>query len=224
MITINKFLFFISVLLFSTGVVAQDSAPLAPPSSAPIPVEVFFGNNRFVSQFTMNKKFTGSERFGLIANSYIAASYDNDKTKNESMNFLYLNYKIYKGFGLVGGAALNSHWGFRPFSGAMYSYANKTFFAMLLSGFYLTESHNFESKVIIQYKPHIKGKWSIYSRLEALYNQDMDTNKHDRSYLYGRFGLNHKNIGFGLATNYDRYGPFKASRENFGIFILYAFK
>lgn len=220
---INKLLFIISALFFSTVAVAQDSGAI-PPSSPPIPVEVFFGNNRFVSQISMNKKFAGSKRFGLIANSYIAADYDNVRSENESMNFLFLSYEIYKGFGLASGAALNSQWGFRPFAGGQYVYANKTFSAMISSGFYLTESNNFETKVVVQYRPYLKGNWSLYSRVEGLFNQDMDTKKHDRSSIYGRLGLNYKTLGFGFATNYDQYGPFKVSKENYGVFISYAFK
>jgi hypothetical protein len=219
-----KLLFIISALLFSIMTVAQDSGAKPPPGSAPIPVEVFFGNNRFVSQITMTKQIPGSNRFGLIAYSYIAASYDNDLSENESMNVMFLSYEIYKGFGLISGAALNSYWGFRPFAGAKYFYANKTFLAMLSSGFYLTESNNFETRAVVQYRPHLKGNWALYTRVEGLYNEDMDTKKHDRSYIYARLGLNYKTVSFGFATDFDWYGPSKVSRENYGVFISVAFK
>lgn len=221
--TTIKLLFLMSVLFFSTVALAQESGDKSP-SSAPIPVEMFFGSNRLVANITMNKRISGSDRLGLIVSSYIAAAYDNDNSKNESMNVLLFSYDIYKGLGVIGGAALNSHWGFRPFAGGQYSYANKIIFAMLSSGFYLTETQSFEAKAIVQYMPRLKGNWSLYTKIDGLFSEAMDVMKHDRSALYGRLGLSYKAFGFGLAVDFDWYGPSAMSRENYGLFIRYAFK
>ena len=172
-----------------------------------------------MSQISFNRKFTENSRFGLLATSYIAADYGNDKSENESMNVMLINFDILKGFGIVSGAALNSHWGFRPYSGFKYLYGNQKFLVMVIPGFYLTESHNFETSGFIEYHPHLKNDWSIYSRLEGLYNIDMDTKKHERSYIYGRLGLKYKIFGFGIAGNCDWYGPFKDNKENIGVFL-----
>lgn len=48
---------------------------------------------------------------------------------------------------------------------------------MVMPGFYLTESHNFESVGIVEYRPHIKNEWSLYTRMEGMINVDMDTKK-----------------------------------------------
>lgn len=211
-----------AVLITSLAIAQDENTKLH--GSAPIPVEVFFGNNRFVSQISISKKFAENSRFGFLATSYIAADYGNDKSENESMNVALINFEILKGFGLVSGAALNSHWGFRPYSGFQYLYANRQFTAMVIPGFYLTESHNFETIGFVEYRPHIKSDWSLYSRLEGLYNADMDTKKHDRSHIYARLGLNYKTFGFGFAANYDWYGPFKANKDNVGVFLRTAFR
>lgn len=221
--SVKVLLLFIGLSLFLNEAVAQEAAS-KPKGPAPIPVELFFGNNRLFSTVSVNRMFTGSDRFGVIASSTIAFSYSNELSENESMNVLFLSYNLHKGFGLLAGFGLNSSWGFRPFAGGQYAYASKAFFAMVSSGFYLTESNNFESKVVIQFTPQIKESWSLYSRFEGLYNQDMNTNKHDRGVLYGRLGLNYKSVAFGLATNLDWYGPNKFSRENFGVFVRYSFK
>lgn len=141
----------VGVLFFSTVAIAQDSTTKNPPSR-PVPVEVFFGNDRVVTEVKLNKKFSGIPRLGVIASSYYAADYDNELRNNESMNVLLLTYDIYKGLGVVSGAALNSKWGFRPFAGGMYSYGNKGFTTAISSGFYLTESNNSESKAMVQYR------------------------------------------------------------------------
>ena len=217
------FLFCISALFFSLAVSAQDSSTSSV-RSTPIPVELFFGNHRFVAEATVNKKFAESKKFGFLASTYFAADYENDLRENESMNVLLFTYDIYKGLGAVGGAALNSKWGFRPFAGGQYVYANKAFMALLSSGFYLTESNNSESRGIIQYRHLLQGNWSLYTRLQGLFNLDMDTNKHERSSVYGRLGVNYKAYGFGFATNVDWYGPKKFLRENYGLYVSYAFR
>jgi len=100
------------------------------------------------------------------------------------MNPAFITYDMLRGFGLVSGVALNSARGLRPYSGLQYLYANQHFFAMVIPGFYLTESHKFETIEIVEYRPPIKNDWSLYSWLEGLYNVDMETKKHDRSFIY----------------------------------------
>jgi hypothetical protein len=219
----NKIATLLIVTAFITSLAIAQDENTKLHSSPPMPVEVLFGNNRFVSQFSINKKFAENSRFGFLATSYIAADYGNDPTENESMNVALIKYDILKGFGLVGGAALNSHWGFRPYSGFQYIYANQQFMAMMMPGFYLTESHNFESVGFVEYRPHLKNAWSLFSHLEGLYNVDMNTKKHDRSFIYGRLGLSYKTFGFGFAANCDWYGPFKESKVNTGIFLRKVF-
>ena len=223
MITVRRLLFFVGALFFSTLSIAQDSTAKTPPSR-PIPVEVFFGNDRVVTEVKVNKKFSGIPRLGVIANSYYAADYDNELRNNESMNVLLLSYDIYKGLGVVLGAALNSKWGFRPFAGGMYVYRNKVFTTAISSGFYLTESNNSESKAMVQYRHPLNSGWALFTRLQGLFNLDMDTKKHDRGQLYGRLGVGYKAVEFGFATNLDWYGPNKVFKENYGVYVSYAFR
>lgn len=140
------------------------------------------------------------------------------------MNILLLTYDIYKGLGVVSGAALNSKWGFRPFAGGMYVYSNKVFTTAISSGFYLTESNNSESIAMVQYRHPLTADWSLNTRLQGLFNLDMDTKKHDRGQLYARLGMGYEAIEFGFATNLDWYGPNKVFKENYGIYISYAFR
>ena len=221
--TITRLLVYISAFLFTTVAIAQDSTPVEQ-RSRPVPVEVFFGNDRVVTEVKLNKKFSGIPKLGVIASAYYAADYENELRNNESMNVLLLTYDIYKGLGVVSGAALNSEWGFRPFAGGMYVYSNKVFTTAISSGFYLTESNNSESKAMVQYRHPLTADWSINPRLQGLFNLDMDTKKHDRGQLYGRLGLGYKAVEFGFATNLDWYGPNKVFKENYGVYISYAFR
>lgn len=193
-------------------------------TASPIPVELFAGHSRFVISFSIARKFTDKTRFGFLASSYMAVDYGNDKTNNESMNVALLSYEVLKGLNIVAGAALHSAWGFRPFSGLQYQLWAGDFSATATSGFYLTESHNFETKGFIEYKPKLSENWSLLTRAEGQYNISMETDRHDRSRIYARLGLTFKTVGFGLAANWDWYGPLKNNKENFGIFVRKAFR
>ena len=94
MITVRKLLI-VSMCLLSAVSIAQETKPK---DSALIPVEVFFGNHRFATQVTVNRKFNQSTRLGVFASTMTAGDYDNklnfknqtDREKNdsESMNAL----------------------------------------------------------------------------------------------------------------------------------------
>lgn len=229
--TVRYLLVIIGAFLLSAAVKAEDTKSRG---SAPIPVEVFFGNNRLATQITVNRKFNATSKFGVFASTMTAGDYDNklnfknqtdrDHNDSESMNSLLLTYDVYSGLKLVAGAGINSTWGFRPFAGGQYGYGNKMFFVNVASGFYLTQSNNFESKAAMQLRPHISGDWSLYTGVQAMYNLDMDTKKHDRAALYGRLGVGYKAFGFGFATNLDWYGPNKTLKENYGVYLSYEFR
>lgn len=230
--TTTRLLICICTLLFTLVATAQDAE--GGKRKAPIPVEVLFGNNRVAIQVTVNRKFNESTKFGVFANTMAAGDYANkldnknqiDKGRNdtESMNSLYLTYDLYKGLGLISGAGLNSSWGFRPFAGARYGIAYQAISANIFSGFYLTQSNNSETKVSVQFRPQLTGDWSLLTVIQGLYNHNMDTKKHDRGALYTRLGVGYKAVGFGFASNLDWYGPNKVLKENYGVFVSYAFR
>lgn len=216
-IHIIKMLVMVSLLL-SNHIHAQDKE-LAAPMPSPIPVEVFLGADGWTSQIVMDKKFQGSNKFGFFGLSYLKANYDNDQFLQESVNLAMLKYDVIKNFSVLSGAMFNSHWGFRPYAGAQYAYHSKTFMGFVNSGFHLTETKNFETIVMLEYRPVIKDNWSLYTRAQGMYSQNTVDGLHDRSHFYGRLGVSFKAFSFGAAYNYDCYGPDKLTDNQFGIFI-----
>lgn len=229
--TTRSLLIIISILSFSAVSMAQDAKPKG---AAPIPVEVFFGNHRFATQVTVNRKFSENTKFGVFASTMTAGDYDNklnfknqtDRENNdsESMNSLYLTYDVYQGLGLLAGAGINSSWGFRPFVGGRYGYRYRVLSVNMSTGFYLTQSNNSESKVAVQLTPQLSDDWSLFTGVQSMYNHNMDTKKHDRGAVYARLGLGYKAYSFGFAANLDWYGPNKVLKENYGLYLSYAFK
>lgn len=189
------------------------------PQTAPIPLEVVFSGDGWTSQMIIDKKFAPNSKFGLFALSYLKANYDNDDYLRESINLAFLKYDIVKNVSLLSGALFNSHWGFRPYAGVQYGYHSKTFMGVVNSGFHLTETQNSESLAIVEYRPAIKGAWSLYTHIQGLYSYNTEIEKHDRSHFYTRLGVSYKTFSFGGAFNYDCYGPQKMKENQFGIFI-----
>ncbi|WP_346858355.1 hypothetical protein [uncultured Draconibacterium sp.] len=205
-------------VLASFGVYAQSGEAPAQ-QSAPIPLEIVLSGDGWNSQMIIDKKFTPESKFGFFGLSYLKADYDNDEFLRESINLAFLKYDVFKGISLLSGAIFNSHWGFRPYAGAQYGYHSKTFMGVINSGFHLTETQNFETLAIVEYRPPIKGAWSVYSRVQGLYSQNSEISKHDRSHFYARLGASYKTFSFGGAYNYDCYGPHKITDNQFGIFL-----
>ncbi|WP_321344417.1 hypothetical protein [uncultured Draconibacterium sp.] len=215
---IFSLLLFTFAVLNSIGVYAQPGEAPAP-KSAPIPLEIVLGGDGWVSQMIIDKKFAPESKFGFFGLSYLKADYDNAEFLRESINLAFLKYDIFKGVSLMSGAIMNSQWGFRPYAGAQYGYHSRTFMGVVNSGFHLTETKNFESLAILEYRPPIKGAWSLYSRAQGLYSYNSEIDAHDRSHFYARLGVSYKNYSFGGAYNYDCYGPHKITNNQFGIFL-----
>lgn len=212
-------LLLLAVAIFTSarGYAQQDEAPAH--QSAPIPLELVFSADGWTSQMIIDKKFAPQSKFGFFGLSYLKADYDNDEFLRESINLAFLKYDVYKGVSLVSGAIMNSQWGFRPYAGAQYGYHSRTFMGVISSGFHLTETQNFESLAIVEYRPQIKGAWSLYTRAQGLYSYNSEIDAHDRSHFYARLGLSYKTFSFGAAYNYDCYGPHKLTDNQFGIFL-----
>lgn len=205
------------IALVSNKAVAQEPG-LKP--TAPIPLELFFAGESWSSQLVLDKKFGPNSKLGYFGLTYINANYDNDEYLRESVNLSLLKYDLFKGISVLGGALYNSHWGFRPYAGAQYAYHTKTFMGMVNSGFHLTETKNFETIAMLEYRPVIKGAWSLYTRTQGMYSLITDTESvHDRSHFYARLGVSYKNYSFGAAYNYDCYSPMKIANDRFGIFL-----
>ncbi len=210
---------FIAAFILVSVTVSAQAPDASGRQSAPIPLEVFFGGESWSSQLVLDRKFGPNSKLGYFGLTYINANYDNDEYLRESVNLSLLKYDVIKNVSVLAGALYNSHWGFRPYAGAQYAYHSRTFMGMLTSGFHLTETKNFETIAMLEYRPVIKGAWSLYTRLQGMYSQITETGQHDRSHLYGRLGVSYKTFSFGAGYNYDCYTPAKITNNQFGVFV-----
>ncbi|MDX1908699.1 MAG: hypothetical protein SF053_16805 [Bacteroidia bacterium] len=187
----------------------------------PTPVEFLFGNKRIQGQTIVTKTFPQS-RFGLFSLTTLAGDYTNkDKTNNEVVSNVQLNYDVFKGLKVVSGASFNSSKGFSPIVGLQYQYAKKVLF-IINPTFDLNTQISFKTFVLIEYAPK-KDKVTIYTRLQGMYVQNLATDTHERSFIVGRLGLFYKGFAVGVGFNQDYYGTLKAAKTNAGLFLHYKF-
>lgn len=197
---------------------AQDSIPKTHPAS-PMPVELNFGNNRFGLQFLVNKQFPNSKHFNILAVTSFASDYQNNLSNLDFISNSQVSYELWKGFGLAIGTSVNAKTGFVPVAGLEYVFANKKVLFVITPNIHISDSYNIEGLTVLEYKPAISKTINLYSRFQSLYNHNTKGDFHERSYIQLRLGLGIKSYQFGLASNFDFYGPNKILKDNYGVFV-----
>ncbi|QKG51250.1 hypothetical protein [Hymenobacter sp. BRD67] len=210
-------------LLLAVPAAAQTAEPApgaAPhPAGAPLPVEVMAGHQQLILQTVVNRKFAPDSRFAFFNLTTFGADYHNEPTKNSYLTSAALKVELLPRFSVFGGLNMNSTVGFRPTGGLDYVFTNPTWLVVAEQSVDLTETHNLQSLVLVEFKPQLTERLALYSRVQGLYNYNTQEEAHDLSYLYLRLGLSYRTAGFGLAANLSRFGPFKVLKENYGVFL-----
>jgi hypothetical protein len=189
--------------------------------SAPIPVEIFLGNQALFSQTVVKRKFAPNSSFSYFSLGSYTAAYTNELSDNNLILINQVSYNIGKGFGIMAGGEINSKVGFSPIFGPQHNYTSENFLAVTILSIFVNSDKDLKLFGLYEYKPKINTKLSFYSRLQFVYNQNLNEGLHNRSYVYLRAGLKIADVIFGLAANLDQFGPAKAFKENYGLFVRY---
>lgn len=204
--------FFLILMFFSQTCKAQVK---------PTPVEFLLGNKRIQGQSIISKSFPNS-KFGIFSLTTLAGDYKNEnKTNNEVVTNVQLNYDIYKGIKIASGASFNSMKGFSPTIGLQYQY-NKTIMFIINPTFDLNAQVSFKTFALLEYASK-KEKASLYVRLQGMYISNLATGAHERSFIQGRLGVFYNGFATGLGINQDYYGAAKIEKTNIGLFLHYEF-
>lgn len=190
----------------------------------PVPVEFFFGNEKLNFQLVLKKKLDGKGRFNFFTVASYTSSYEHPEEDFRIVMPVQLSYELGKGFGIMAGTDINSYTGLSPVVGPQFNYASPTFLAVTVASVFLNEDRDFKIFGLYEYKPPINDNWSIYTRLQFIYNHSWELGSHNRSYLYLRGGLKKGPLIFGAGANLDQFGPDKYFEENYGVFIRWEFK
>jgi hypothetical protein len=193
--------------------------PKPPHKASIIPVEMNFGNNRFGLQFLINTPMPEVKKLSFFTVTSFESGYRNTDGNLDYISNSQVSYQIYKGFAAAVGLSVNSKSGMSPTAGLKYVFANREILFVVTPTIHVSTNHNIEGLTLLEYKPAITKNLHLYTRFQGFYNRNLKYDHHERSYMQLRAGVGIKSYQFGLAANWDYYGPAKLLKDNYGIFL-----
>ena len=211
----TKYHFLIIILFIGFGLESKAQESI----QKPIPIEMVIGNNRLGLQTIINKNLPESKRFSFFSVTNFENDYSNNANSLDFINNSQISFEVYKGFGISTGGNINKITGLSPTIGLQYVFVNPKWLFVITPTIILTKGNTASVLSLLEYKPKLTEQLKIYSRIQGLYNQNIELDIHERSYLQLRLGLEYRKYQFGLASNFDYFGPNRSFKENYGIFI-----
>jgi hypothetical protein len=201
------------MLVYYTNTNAQEL------TQKPIPIELFLGNCRLGLQSIINKNLPECKRFSFFSVTNFESDYSQNADGLDFINNSQISFDIYKGFGVSSGANINKVTGLSPTLGLQYVFANPKWLFVVTPNLIFSTGNTASFLSILEYKPKLTDQLKLYSRVQGLYNHNIKSSAHERSYLQLRIGIEYKNYQFGLASNLDYFGPNRSFKDNYGVFI-----
>lgn len=189
------------------------------PSLSPVPIEALFMKDAVNIQMTVNKRFSSQSKLGFFGVVNLLNTYDNNKDKNETMILTMASYELFEGFTINAGMWTNNVIGTRPSLALNYTIIGEDFLLINVPRIDLSEDHNIEHALIFEYFPRLTDTLILYSRVQGLYNYNVEEKAHDRSYIDLRLGVTYHKIRMGVGANLDFYGPKGIYKQNIGLFV-----
>jgi hypothetical protein len=212
--------FYFLLLLFCLSPFLRAQAP-----TPPLPVELLFGHEELYFQVVVKKDFAPESRFDFFSVATYSAAYGTGETASYRITIpVQFGYDLGKGFGVMAGTDINSAVGFSPIVGPRHNFASRQFLAVTVASFFLNEDRDVKLFGLYEYKPPLSDRWSVYTRLQFIYNHNLREGAHNRSYLYLRAGLKRDAFIFGVGANLDQFGPQQLYADNYGIFARWEFR
>lgn len=187
-------------------------------SNPPVFMETFVGDDGLAFQMILDKQLQSAPRFGFFSVTDLRPEWG----KIQMEDYLVqgkLTYTILRGIDLAAGFSWNPVDGIRPSAAALFTYGNPQWFALFNPRIDLSKNPNLDNLILVEYKPELSSKLSLYSRVQALYVHTFGLDLHARSYVLLRAGVTWKDLSFGPAVNFDWFGPDKVFKSNIGGFI-----
>lgn len=211
---------FLLVLLSFSLLYAQQEGPASKslPQNPPITMESLVGNRGVMYQLIVSKKFQSIPKLGFFSVTNGTGSWKKEVVP-DIMSQAHLTYKLFKGLDISSGMQYSPVYGFRPVAGLIYSYASPELLLIMNPKVDLARDVASEAMALLEYKPKLNDNINFYSRVQGLYGFVPKSGSHNRSYLMLRAGLNYREFSFGIASNFDWFGPKKQYQENLGLFM-----
>jgi hypothetical protein len=183
--------------------------------SQPIPVELMAGNKYTSVDVSFSKSFVQDSKLGFFHMNTLQADYNN-KYNNSFAVLDLLTYELVKNLKIAGGAFYGIP-GFNTTTGLQYNYVSKNVFFLFAPRINITDVPSYDFMTILQYKSDLTQKMKLFTRIKLL--NLFDAEGHIKSYQWLRMGLERNGTQFGLAADFDEYGPHPDVQYNVGLFI-----
>lgn len=185
----------------------------------PISFETHLSNKGMLTDIVWNKHFSPTGRLGIFALTEYYGQFKAEDQQNQFMVQTYLTVDIWKGFGVVGGIAINNSTGFNPVFGLKYGLPIRNFYISFLPRVEFLHNFDAELETFLSYSKMFTDKWGIYAEMEGVHNWSLKYGFHEISYLRPRIGAAYKKFQFGFGYNYTTYGPDKIKEHLYGVFL-----
>lgn len=207
----------IGYFLSTTTLSAQDTKAASTPNP-PITLEASFGHEAMTYQLMINKKLRSVPKLGFFSITSLNKGWNQGKF-DVMMTQALATYRVVKGLDLAAGFHYTDNTKLRPMTSLIYIYSKPELLLVASPRVDLIKNPVQENLIIAEYKPLLSEKVRLYTRLQGLYGFAPKTGAHARSYIVGRLGVTTGEFTYGLAANFDWFGPIKGYQENFGAFI-----
>jgi len=170
-----------------------------------------------------SKQFSPTSKFGFFNVTIFASGYEHANQITSFISQSCLTAEVWKGISAIAGLSAmdfpTTSLNVRPTAGLQYLLTSRDVSVFVLPRFDLTQTYNFETLAVLEYKPTLSKNWGIYTRVEGLYNYNTKLGYHEITEINLRLGLCYKNVQFGVGSIHDFYGPDSFNVNNFGLFI-----
>jgi hypothetical protein len=173
------------------------------------------GNKYGTVNLSFSRNFSQTSKFGFFHMNTVQFDYK-DETKNSFILQDLAYYEVIKNLRIAGGVAY-SKGGFDPTAGLQYVFSGKKFLFLFAPRVNIESDPSYDIMTILQYKPQINDRIKLYTRFQMLNLFNSEGNI--KSYQWLRLGLEVKGIQFGLAADFDEYGPDPVVETNVGVFL-----
>ncbi len=182
----------------------------------PIPVEIMLGSRYTAINVVVSKQFAEHSKFGFFHLNSLTIDYQ-DKNKSDLALQNLLFYEFIENFRLTAGVFYGTKPGFSPTAGAQYLKIGPKWFVLFSPRINIESDPSVNLFTIVRYKTKINEKIGLYTSLQAL--NIFDGYGHIKSYQWFRAGMDLKGSQFGIAANFDEFGPGGSLTASVGVFL-----
>ena len=181
----------------------------------PIPIELMLGYKYGAFNLAFSKNFSEKSRVGFFHMNTVQFDFK-DENKNSFILQDLIYVETFKNLRVAGGVAYSTG-GFDPTAGIQYLFSGEKLLFLFAPRINIESDPSYDIMTIVQFKPQLNDRLKLYTKLQML--NLFDSGGNIRSYQWLRLGIEIKKTQFGLAVNFDEYGPDPELEFNCGLFI-----